>query len=73
MPDSTPDAPPAQPRPTDRTIGRRRLLAIAAAAPLAVAIAKSSGGITTSARSPLLENAAIRTPDSHSRTAYYFC
>ena len=74
MPDSTPapTSPGGQPRLTDRRIGRRRLLAIAAA-PLAVAIAKSSGGTTTSASSPPLENAAIRTPDPHSGTAYYFC
>jgi hypothetical protein len=58
MPDSSPAASEPRPPLSGRVLGRRRLLAIGAAAPVAFAIAKASG---------------TRTAESYSGAAYYFC
>lgn len=72
MPDSSPTASEPRPPLSGRGLGRRRLLAIGVAAPVAFAIAKASEARTASG-TPLLADAANRSADSDSGTSYYFC
>lgn len=72
MSDSSPADPEPRPPLSGRGLGRRRLLAIGVAAPVAFAIAKASDTRTASGAPPLADT-ANRSADSHTGTAHYFC
>ena len=75
MADSAPvslASPDSRPRLTERSLARRRLLAIGAAAPVAVVIAKASGAFTASG-APLPAGVPVAGPDTPYGTAHYFC
>jgi len=75
MADSAPASlasPDIRPRLTERSLARRQLLAIGAAAPVAVVIARASGAFTTSG-APLSAGSPIADPGTPYGTAHYFC
>jgi hypothetical protein len=69
---ASPVSPDSRPRLTERSLARRQLLAIGAAAPVAVVIARASGAFTASG-APLSAGAPIAGPDTPYGTAHYFC